>query len=81
MRFTIGKSQGEIPKGGLTHWGFTYRESCEPMHCGIEKSETLMRRFGCAHIGGGHVDHELNRRVHKSQEAGGPSISGDYVDH
>jgi hypothetical protein len=39
-RFTIGKSQGEIPKGGLTHQGFTYRESCEPMHCGIEKLET-----------------------------------------
>ena len=40
MRFTIGKSQGEISKGGLTHWGFTYRESCEPMHCGIENLET-----------------------------------------
>jgi hypothetical protein len=40
MRFTIGKSQGEIPKGGLTHRGFTYRESREPMHCGIEKLET-----------------------------------------
>ena len=26
MRFTIGKIQGEILKGGLTHWGFTYRE-------------------------------------------------------
>jgi hypothetical protein len=40
MRFTIGKSQGEILKGGLTHRGFTYRESCEPMHCGIENIET-----------------------------------------
>ena len=39
-RFTIGKSQGEIRKGGLTHRGFTYRESFELMHCGIEKLET-----------------------------------------
>jgi hypothetical protein len=39
-RFTIRKSQGEILKGGLTHLGFTYRESREPMHCGIEKLET-----------------------------------------
>jgi hypothetical protein len=27
-----------------------------------------MRRFGCGHIGGGHVDHELSRRAHKSQK-------------
>ena len=40
MRFAIKKSQGEIPKGGLTHRGFTYRESREPMHCSIEKLET-----------------------------------------
>jgi hypothetical protein len=40
MRFTIGKSQGEISKGGLTHRGFTYRESFEPMHCSIEKLKT-----------------------------------------
>jgi hypothetical protein len=40
MRFSIGKSQGEILKGGLTHRGFTYREFYEPMHCGIEKLET-----------------------------------------
>jgi hypothetical protein len=42
MRFTIEKSQGEIRKGGMTHRGFTYRESHEPMHCGIEKIETPM---------------------------------------
>ena len=42
MRFTIGKSQGEIPKGGMTHWGFTYWESREPMYCGIENLETPM---------------------------------------
>jgi hypothetical protein len=41
-RFTIGKIQGEILKGGMTHQGFTYRESCEPMHCGIEKLKTPM---------------------------------------
>jgi hypothetical protein len=40
MRFTVEKSQGEILKRGLTHRGFTYRESCEPMHCSIEKLET-----------------------------------------
>ena len=40
MRFTIGKSQGEILKGGMTHRGFTYRESRETMHCDIEKLET-----------------------------------------
>jgi hypothetical protein len=40
MRFTIGKRQGEILKGALTHRGFTYQESYEPMHCGIEKLET-----------------------------------------
>jgi hypothetical protein len=38
--FTIRKRQGEIPKGGLTHRGFTYQESRKPMHCGIEKLET-----------------------------------------
>jgi hypothetical protein len=32
------------------------------------KVETPMRRFGCGHIGGGHVDHELSRRAHKSQK-------------
>jgi hypothetical protein len=41
-RFTIGKSQGEIPKGGMTHRGFTYRESHEPMYCDIENLETPM---------------------------------------
>jgi hypothetical protein len=40
-RVAQGLSQGEIPKGGLTHRGFTYWESREPMHCGIEKLETL----------------------------------------
>jgi hypothetical protein len=39
MRFTIGKSQTEISKGGLIHRGFTYPEYRDPMHCGIEKLE------------------------------------------
>jgi hypothetical protein len=27
-----------------------------------------MRRFGCGHIGGGHEDHELSQRAHKSRK-------------
>jgi hypothetical protein len=46
----------------------------------LEMFETPMRRFGCGHIGGGHVDHELSQKGSQIPEAGGPSISGDYVD-
>jgi hypothetical protein len=30
------------------------------MYFDIGKSETPMRRYGCGHIGGGHVDQELS---------------------